>query len=205
MTSAARENIHLLVDSMKHAAAALRNAEIEFMLGGGLAAWARGGPPTDHDVDFYVREEHADRGLEALIGAGMRPERPPEEWLYKAYDGPVLVDLVFRPAGGPITDEHFERATWLEVGAQSLLVASIDDVLVTKLLALSEQEPDFQAVLVLARALREQIDWRSVRHRTHGSPYALAFFVLIEELGVVSEAGAPRGADVRVLTRPAEN
>ena len=185
MTSAARESVHQLVASMKHAAAALRTAEIEFMLGGGLAAWARGGPPTDHDVDFYVREEHADRGLEALIAAGMRPERPPEEWLYKAHDGDVLVDLIFRPAGGPITDEHFERATWLEVGAQSLLVASIDDVLVTKLLALTEQDPDFQAVLVLARALREQIDWNFVRTRSSSSPFAQAFFTLVEGLGIV--------------------
>jgi hypothetical protein len=185
MTSAARENVHLLVASMKNAAAALRDAEIEFMLGGGLAAWARGGPPTDHDVDFYVREEHADRGLEALVAAGMRPERPPEEWLYKAHDGPVLVDLIFRPAGGPITDEHFGRATWLEVGAQSLLVASIDDVLVTKLLALSEQDPDFGAVLETARALREQIDWNFVRSRSSSSPFAQAFFTLVEGLGIV--------------------
>jgi hypothetical protein len=185
MTSAARENVHLLVASMKNAAAALRDAEIEFMLGGGLAAWARGGPPTDHDVDFYVREEHAARGLEALVAAGMRPERPPEEWLYKAHDGPVLVDLIFRPAGGPITDEHFERATWLEVGAQSLLVASIDDVLVTKLLALSEQDPDFGAVLETARALREQIDWNFVRTRSGSSPFAQAFFTLVEGLGIV--------------------
>jgi hypothetical protein len=185
MTSATRENVHTLVASMKHAAAALRGAEIDFMLGGGLAAWARGGPATDHDVDFYVREEHADQGLEALIAAGMRPERPPEEWLYKAHDGDVLVDLIFRPAGGPITDEHFERATWLEVGAQSLLVASIDDVLVTKLLALSEQEPDFAAVLELARALREQVDWRFVRERSSSSPFAQAFFTLVEGLGIV--------------------
>ena len=185
MTSAARENVHLLVASMKNAAAALRDAEIEFMLGGGLAAWARGGPPTDHDVDFFVREEHAERGLEALVAAGMRPERPPEEWLYKAHDGPVLVDLIFRPAGGPITDEHFERATWLEVGAQSLLVASIDDVLVTKLLALSEQDPDFGAVLETARALREQIDWTFVRTRSSSSPFAQAFFTLVEGLGIV--------------------
>jgi hypothetical protein len=185
MTSAARENVHLLVASMKNAAAALRDGEIEFMLGGGLAAWARGGPPTDHDVDFYVREEHAERGLEALVAAGLRPERPPEEWLYKAHDGPVLVDLIFRPAGGPITDEHFERATWLEVGAQSLLVASIDDVLVTKLLALSEQEPDFGAALETARALREQIDWSFVRTRSSSSPFAQAFFTLVEGLGIV--------------------
>jgi hypothetical protein len=185
MTSAARENIHLLVASMKNAAAALRDAEIEFMLGGGLAAWARGGPATDHDVDFNVREEHAERGLEALVAAGMRPERPPEEWLYKAHDGPVLVDLIFRPAGGPITDEHFERATWLEVGAQSLLVASIDDVLVTKLLAISEQDPDFGGVLETARALREQIDWDFVRTRSSSSPFAQAFFTLVEGLGIV--------------------
>jgi hypothetical protein len=185
MTSATRENVHLLVESMKHAAAALRDAQIEFLLGGGLAAWARGGPPTDHDVDFYVREEDAERGLEALVGAGMRPERPPEEWLYKAHDGPVLVDLIFRPAGGPVDDEHFARATELEVGAQSVLVASIDDVLVTKLLALSEQEPNFQAVLELARALREQIDWDFVRSRSSSSPFARAFFTLVEGLGIV--------------------
>jgi hypothetical protein len=185
MTSAARENVHQLVASMKNAAAALRDADIEFMLGGGLAAWARGGPPTDHDVDFYVREKHAEQGLEALVAAGMRPERPPEEWLYKAHDGPVLVDLIFRPAGGPITDEHFERATWLEVGAQSLLVASIDDVLVTKLLALSEQDPDFGPALETARALREQIDWNFVRTRSSSSPFAQAFFTLVEGLGIV--------------------
>jgi len=185
MTSAAKESVQILAATMKHAAAALRKAEIHFMLGGGMAVWARGGPPTDHDVDFYVREEDADRGLEALVGAGLKPEQPPEEWLYKAYDGPVLVDLIFRPAGGPIGDEHFARATELEVLAQTLLVASIDDVLVTKLLALTEQEPDFGPVLAVARALREQIDWDFVRTRSGSSPFAQAFFTLVEGLGIV--------------------
>jgi len=176
------------VTTMKHAAAALRDAEIDFMLGGGLAIWARGGPPTDHDVDFFVREEDADRALEALEAAGMRTEKPPEEWLYKAHDGPVLVDLIFRPAGGEIVDEHFARATELEVGSQTVLVASIDDVLVTKLLALTEQEPDFQAVLETARALREQIDWAFVEERSSASPFARAFFTLVEGLGIVERS-----------------
>lgn len=173
---------------MKHAAAALRDAEIDFMLGGGLAIWARGGPPTDHDVDFFVREEDADRALEALEAASMRAEKPPEEWLYKAYDGPVLVDLIFRPAGGEIVDEHFARATELEVGSQTVLVASIDDVMVTKLLALTEQEPDFRAVLETARALREQIDWAFVEERSSASPFARAFFTLVEGLGIVERS-----------------
>jgi hypothetical protein len=185
MTSATRETLPLLVETMKKAAAALRDVDIEFMLGGGLAAWARGGPPTDHDVDLYVREDDAEAALDALVAAGLRGERPPEEWLYKAHDGPVLVDLIFRPAGGAIVDEHFARATRMEVGAQTVLVASVDDVLVTKLLAISEQEPSFQPVIELARALREQIDWGFVRSNTAQSPFARAFFTLVEGLGIV--------------------
>ena len=158
------------------------------MLGGGLAAWARGGPPTDHDVDFYLREDDAPRALEALEAIGMSTSIPPEGWLVKAHDQDVLVDLIYRPAGGPITAEHFERATPMELMAQPVLVASIDDLLTTKLMALSEQEPDFRAVLELARSLREQIDWASVRGRTDGSPFAAAFFTLVQSLGIAPEA-----------------
>jgi hypothetical protein len=169
---------------MKRAGAALREAGIEFMLGGGLAIWARGGPPTDHDVDLLVRERDAERGLQALADAGLRPERPPEEWLLKAWDGPVLVDLIFRPSGGRVEDEHFARATEMEVNAQSVLVASIDDVLVAKLLALTEQEPYYREILEIARALREQVDWDDVAERTSSSPFARAFFTLAEGLGI---------------------
>lgn len=185
MSAQARETQHVLVETMKRAAAALRDAEIEFMLGGGLAAWARGGPPTDHDVDFYVREVDAERALDVLAALGMRVERPPEEWLFKAFDGSILVDVIFRPAGGPIGDEHFDRAETMEVGALTVLVASTDDILVAKLLAISEQEPSFQPVIELARALREQIDWKLVRARSQDSPFARAFFTLAEGLGIV--------------------
>ena len=179
-----RKELESLVTTMKRAAAALRDAEIPFMLGGGLAAWARGGPRTDHDVDFFVREADAERAQQALVEAGMKPERPTEEWLLKAHDGDILVDLIFRPSGGPIGPDHFRRAGELEIMGQTVLVASIDDVLVTKLLALTEQEPDFQSVLAVARALREQIDWDYVRERADHSPFARAFFTLAEELGI---------------------
>ncbi len=178
---------------MKRAAAALRDAGIPFMLGGGLAAWARGGPATDHDVDFFVKERDAEAALDALVEAGMRPERPPEEWLLKAYDGEILVDLIFRPSGGAVGPALFERATEMEVLGQRLLVAAVDDVLVTKLLALTEQEPDFQAVLALARATREQIDWVYVRERSGTSPFGTAFVTLVEELGIIGpQPTAPR-------------
>jgi hypothetical protein len=183
-----REQFRALTESMKRAAGVLRHAEVPFLLGGGLACWARGGPQTDHDVDFFVRPEDADRALEALVESGMRPERPAEDWLLKAYDGDVLVDIVFCPAGGAIDDEWFERAEEREVLAARMLVASLEDVLTTKLLALSEQEPDFTSVLEIGRMLREQIDWEDVRRRSGDSPFARAYFALVEGLGIVEPA-----------------
>jgi hypothetical protein len=187
------DNFPELLDAMKLAAAALRDAEVPYILGGGLAAWARGGPPTEHDVDFFVREEDVERALEALEAAGMKPERPPEDWLLKAWAGETLIDLIFHPAGGPVDDGYFQRAEEIEVASQRMPVASLADVLTTKLLALSEQDPDLSSVLELARSLREQIDWELVRERTAGSPFARAFFTLVEELGVVDEPAAQAG------------
>ena len=188
------ESFPELVDAMKKGAAALRDADVPFLLGGGLAAWAYGGPPTDHDVDFLLREADAERALEALVGVGMRPERPPEGWLLKAWDGDILVDLIFEPAGGPVGDEHFDRAIHLEVAALPLLVASIDDVLATKVLAMSEQDPDYRPVLEIARSLREQIDWELVRAQVEGTPFGAAFFTLVERLRILPEPVGARDA-----------
>jgi hypothetical protein len=199
MPSSPPENLHGLLASMKRVAAILREAEVEFMLAGGLAIWARGGPPTDHDVDLYLRPRDADRALDALVDAGLRGERPPEGWLHKAWEGENLVDLIFRPAGGDVDDEHFERASELEVSALTLLVASADDLVATKLLAITEQSPDYRAILEIARALREQIDWDRVEERTSPSPFARAFFTLGEGLGIVErpQKAKPLAAVIR--------
>jgi hypothetical protein len=180
-----------LLETMRRSAAALRDAQVPHALTGGLAVWARGGPKTEHDVDFLVLPEDAERAQEALVAAGLRAVDPPEDWLLKAYDGDVLVDLIFRPSGGPVTQEWLDRAEDIEVMAIRMPVASLDDVLVTKLLSLSEQTPDFSSSLEIARAVREQIDWDAVRERTDGSPFAHAFLVLVDGLGI---APAPRAA-----------
>jgi hypothetical protein len=189
------DNFPDLIETMKRAAAALRAAEVPHILGGGLAAWARGGPPTEHDVDFFVRPEDAERALAALEEAGMRPERPPEDWLLKAWDGDVLTDVIHRPATGPVDDGFFARAEELEVAALRVQVASLGDVMATKLMAINEQEPDLASVLEIARSLREQIDWAFVREQTAGSPFAAAFFTLVEELGIVARAESDLVAD----------
>src|SRR3954452_1064314 len=193
--------------TLKASAAALREAQVPFLLGGSLASWARGGPETRHDLDLMIRQSDVDRALEALEQAGMRPERPPEEWLAEAWGGGVLVDLIFSPKGMPITDEVIERGEVMSVLSMEVRVMSLEDVLVTKLNALTEHSLRYEGLLAIARALRERIDWTDVRERTRESPFSRAFFVMLEGLGIVAPEtasvpgrGPRRGVDVRVLT-----
>jgi hypothetical protein len=188
--------------ALKRAAAALRDAGIPFLLGGSLASWARGGPQTRHDLDLILKPEDAERALETLQQAGMRPERPPEDWLLKAWDGDTLIDLIYCPKGLPVDDDLIARGEELSVLGMDIRVMALEDVMATKLLALTEHSLRYEGLLQIARALREQIDWPVVRARTADSPFARAFFVLAEGLGIVPESGSGSRPQptVRVVT-----
>jgi hypothetical protein len=171
--------------TMKRAAAALRDSDLDFALAGSLATWARGGPQSSHDLDFVVRERDGERALEALEAAGMRRDDPPEEWLVKAWDeNGVLVDLIFGPSG-VTADEVLESADTVNVLSMEMPVMALEDVIVTKVMSLTEHSVDYGTLLEMARALREQIDWEAVRDRTADSPFAAAYFVLLDRLGIV--------------------
>ena len=170
--------------SLKRAVAALDGAGVDHMLGGGMGCWARGGPPSSKDIDLMVRPADAERALAALRETGMRVERPPEQWLHKAWDGDVMIDLIFEPSGLEIDDRALARAELLEVAAMEVRVMALEDILVTKLCAIDEHTADFSSLLQIARALREQIDWDSLRERTSASPFAEGFFVLAAGLGI---------------------
>jgi hypothetical protein len=191
--------------ALKRSAAALRDADIPFLLGGSLASWARGGPETRHDLDLMIKPEDAERALQALVDAGLRADDPPEEWLVKAWDGNVLVDLVFGPKGLPMTDEVIARGESMPVMGMEIRVMALEDMLTTKLMALSEHALRYESLLQIARALREQVAWDAVRDRTEGSPFARAFFVLAEGLEILPAAGPeggrpPDSPRVRVVT-----
>jgi hypothetical protein len=175
-----------LAETCRTAVAALRDAEVPFVLAGSFAAWARGGPQPGKDLDFMVKPEDAEAALQALVDAGMRAERPPEEWLLKAWRGDVMVDLIFGPAGLQMSDEVLRRAEPMAVLAIETPVMALEDVLVTKLMALEEHNLDYTSLLGIARACREQIDWQSLRRRTDASPYAEAFFTLVHGLGITN-------------------
>jgi predicted nucleotidyltransferase len=184
--------------TLKRAGAALREAGVPFLLGGSLASWARGGPETRHDLDLMLKPEDAERAVEVLSELGMRPERPPEGWLYKVWDGDVLVDLIFGPKDLAMTDEVIARGDEIDVLGMDIRVMALEDMLATKLLALDEHSCDYSSLLQIVRALREQIDWDAVRQHTHQSPFAQAFFVLVRELGVADPGAGDASPRSRV-------
>ena len=185
-----------ITESLKRCSGWLREAGIDHVLVGSLAAWARGGPEACSDVDFLVHPEDADRALEVFAEQGLRTERPPEGWLVKAYDGDVLVDVIFDPQG-PRPEDTFANSEVMPVLSQDMRVQAADDFMVTKLLAFEEHYLPFDELLPVARALQEQIDWASVRARTEDSPYAHGFLEMVARLGI---CGAASGSRIRVST-----
>jgi hypothetical protein len=162
----------------------LRHNGIRFAIGGGCAAYARGGPPSEHDVDVFLRESDVAAARSALVEAGMVPVDPPEDWLTKVYDRDLLVDLIFSPNGRAVDDELLDRAETMRIGPAVAPVVTGTDLLVDKVLVLGPHRCDFTPLLPIARELREQVDWAEVAERTGDSPYARAFLNLVRELGV---------------------
>ena len=180
-----------ILTTLRRVVALLREAGIPFMVGGSLAAWARGGPEVTNDLDLMVRPDDAERVLALLVDAGLRPERPPEEWLFKAWDGDVLVDIIFRTIEGEVTDAVLARGEELTVTAMAMHVLPLEDMFALRLQTLNEHYLDYAPLLKMARALREQVDWDAVRARVRRTPYGQAFFTMLEGLEVIE----PRGTD----------
>jgi predicted nucleotidyltransferase len=173
-----------LREAMKKVAVGLKDAQIPFALAGGYAAFARGGPESDHDVDFYLRKDDIPDAEKALANTGLRVEHPPEDWLVKVFDCDAMVDLIHSPTGFPVTTEVLERAGEVEVDSVEMPVLSVTDLMLSKLLALKEHYCDFASLFPVVRAVREQIEWERLDRESTDNPFAQAFLRLVGDLGL---------------------
>jgi hypothetical protein len=178
-----------LRQALKRTAVALKESGVPFALSGSYAAWARGAPEPSHDVDFVVPEDEAQRVADHLSGQGMRVEKPAEDWLFKVYTDGAMVDLLFRANGVPVRAEDLADVECLDVISVWMPVLPATELVVQKMRALDERYCDLGAVIPLARALREQVDWAEVRDRVRGNDFAEVLLDLLVRLGVVEPAG----------------
>src|SRR6266542_1956584 len=160
-----------LICTLKRVARGLQDAGIPFVLAGSFAVYARGGGSRDHDVDFQV------------------------------YEKDCLVDLIFRPVQRPVTDETLADADLLSVNGCHMPVLSATELMIHKILSYGPHYCDFTRALPVARSIREQIDWARVRRETAHSPYAQAFLVLADRLGIFSLARTNTSGDRRALLK----
>jgi hypothetical protein len=187
------ENGQSLVDTLKRAAYHLKEAGIPFCLAGSFAVYARGGESVEHDIDFLIKKEDAERVLTTLTAVGFTTEVPPEGWLVKAYEGDRLIDFIYAPVQRPVTDETFADTDIISVNACHMRVLSATELMIHKMLTWWAHSCDFTKALPVARSLREQIDWTRVYRETAASPYAYTFLVLLDRLGITSMAEASGG------------
>lgn len=179
-----------LREALKLVAVLLKETGVPFALAGSYGLWARGGPEPDHDVDFMIAEEDAPRVEDVLADSGLEVVQPPEDWLFKVFVDEAMVDVIFRVRNEPIRRSRFGDADEIEVESVRMPVLSATVLMTDKLGSLEEHACNFTAVLPVARAVREQVDWRAVAAGTTDNPFARAFLGLLGELGV---APAPVG------------
>ena len=177
-------------DLLKRTAVALKQGDVPFALCGGYAAWVRGAPEPDHDADFLVAADEAERAAKVLSDAGLDVHDPAEDWLVKVVSGGSFVDVLWRTCGHPVEADLIDRAEVLPVLSVQMPVLAATDIVVTKLMALDEHYCDFARLLPVARALREQVDWTTVRQEVAGNDFAVVFLELLDRLGVVEAVTA---------------
>ena len=173
-----------LREALKRSTAALKADGVPFALGGGYALWVHGAPEPEHDVDVVVTEQDVPAAVDSLSGSGFRIERPPEDWLFKAYLDDALVDVLHRMNGEPVAEALVHGAQEYEVLGVKIPVLAASTIVTTKLLSLSEHYCDFASLLPVVRAVREQLDWPEIQRATEGHPFAEAFLVLLDRLAI---------------------
>jgi hypothetical protein len=181
-----RDRNQAILEAAKQIGALLKHEGHLFALAGSVAAYAHGGEKNlQHDVDFCVRPEDAEAVAATLRGAGLTVYAPPEDWLLKATCFGQDVDIIFELAHRPVTTQMLDRAEELSVESVRMPVLAPTDLLWSLLAAFSEHHCDFGAVLPIARALREKVDWERVRSDCGDEPMPAAFFFLLERLNVI--------------------
>jgi hypothetical protein len=170
--------------ALKYSSAALKADGVPFALGGGYALWVRGAPEPVHDVDLVVAEEDVPAAVNSLAETGFRIERPPEDWLFKAWWGESLVDVLHKLRGITVTPQLVAAADEQEVLGVRIPVLPPTPIVIAKLHSLSEHYGDFGTLLPTFRAVREQLDWAEIRAEVAGHPYAEAFLFLLERLEI---------------------
>lgn len=157
----------------------LDEAEIPFLLMGGISSTIHGRERWTHDIDIFIRERHARPALEVLAAHGYETEETYWDWLYKAWKDDITIDLIFRSTGGIRLDEEmYERSEHGDFHGVKARLLPPEDLIVIKSVVHDEHLPRhwYDALGVLGRC---ELDWDYLlsRARAYGARRVLSLLV----------------------------
>jgi predicted nucleotidyltransferase len=172
---------------------ALNEAEVPFLLMGGIASACQGRPRFTHDIDLFVKPQDAPRAADALAAHGFETEQTYAEWLYKGFKHGQMVDIIFRSSGDIyLDDEMLERAPVTTFMGRDVRIVPAEDLIVIKAVVHNEHMPRHwhDALSLIAVA---DLDWEYlVRRARKGVRRVLALLLYAQSNDLVVPWGPVR-------------
>ncbi len=179
------------LDVLYEASAALEAGGVDYVLMGGVGSAAVGRPRWTHDIDFFVRPEDARHVLGLLEDEGFTTEETYPDWLFKGFKHGILVDVIFKSAGGIyLDDEMLERSSYGEFKGQKVRLIAPEDLIVIKAVVSDEHIPRhwYDALGVIGYCT---LDWDYLVHRARqfGARRVLSLLLYAQSNDLVVPAG----------------
>jgi hypothetical protein len=152
----------------RRALQALVDAKVPFLVGGAFAhACFTGIRRPTKDLDLFIRREDYERVAVLMQAQGWRAELTYPHWLAKVFAGTDFIDLIFNSGNGLtlVDDRWFRNNRHAEVLGVPVLVANMEDGLLSKAFIMERERFDGADVAHTIQANAEHIDWPGLVER----------------------------------------
>lgn len=152
----------------RRALQALVDASVPFLVGGAFAhACFTGIRRSTKDLDLFIRRGDYERVCALMQAEGWRTEMTFPHWLAKVYAGEDFIDLIFNSGNGltPVDDRWFRNNQQADVLGVPVLVANIEDSLLSKAFIMERERFDGADIAHLLQANAERLDWAGLLER----------------------------------------
>ena len=152
----------------RRALQSLADARVPFLVGGAFAhACFTGIRRPTKDLDLFIQRQDYERVAALMEAQGWRAEISYPHWLAKIYAGADFIDLIFNSGNGltPVDERWFRGNQQAQVLGVPVLLANIEDGLLSKAFIMERERYDGADVAHLIQANAEHLDWPGLLER----------------------------------------